>query len=76
MYLLYVDESGDTGLLNSPTNYYILSVLVIHESSWSELLANLVTFRRYLRDKFGLKLRDEIHCNEMINKPGDLVRIK
>lgn len=73
---MYVDESGDVGLQNSPTNYFVLSAIVVHELRWKETLQNLVHFRRMLRDTKGLKLSEEIHCTEMINKPGDLKRIK
>jgi hypothetical protein len=76
MYLMYVDESGDVGLNNSPTKYFVLSAIVVHELRWKETLKNLIEFRRLLRDTKGLKLRDEIHCSELINKPGDLIRIK
>ena len=31
MYLMYIDESGDTGTNNSPTQYFVLSAIVIHE---------------------------------------------
>jgi hypothetical protein len=73
---MYVDESGDVGLTNSPTNFFILSAIVVHETKWRDTLTNLVEFRKILRDTKGLKLRDEIHSTEMINRPGDLVRIK
>lgn len=76
MYLMYVDESGDVGLNNSPTRFFVLSAIVIHESKWKETLSNLVAFRKMLRDTKGLKLREEIHCTELINKPKELVRIK
>ncbi|MFO8001338.1 MAG: DUF3800 domain-containing protein [Marinilabilia sp.] len=76
MYLMYVDESGDVGTNNSPTRYFVLSAIVLHELRWKDTLSNLVDFRRGLRDKKGLKLRDEIHANEFINKPGELKRIK
>lgn len=76
MYLMYVDESGDVGLNNSPTNYFVLSAIVIHELRWRQTLESLIVFRKFLRDSKGLKLRDEIHCTELINKPGDLIRIK
>ncbi|CAM3542841.1 DUF3800 domain-containing protein [Sphingobacterium prati] len=76
MYLMYVDESGDVGLHNSPTRYFVLSAIVIHELRWRQTLENLVEFRRFLRDSKGLKLRDEIHCTELISRPGDLIRIK
>ncbi len=28
---MYVDESGDMGLVNSPTRFFVLSGVVIHE---------------------------------------------
>lgn len=76
MYLMYVDESGDCGLVNSPSRYFVLTGLVVHELRWRTYLDQLITFRRQIKDQFGLRLREEIHASEMINKPGDLVRIK
>ena len=73
---MYVDESGDTGLKNSPSNYYVLSGLVVHELRWQSTLDALIQFRRHLKEKFGLRLREEFHAAPLINNPGDLVRIK
>lgn len=75
MYLLYVDESGDPGLSQSPTGHFILSGLVIHELSWRQTLERLIDFRRRMRLKFGLKLREELHSAHLITSPGELVRI-
>lgn len=75
MYLMYVDESGDTGVLNSPTKHFALSSLVVHELRWQAALQQLIDFRRRMRDRFGLLLAEEIHASGMINKPGPLVRI-
>lgn len=76
MYFLYVDESGDIGMTNSPTDYFILSGLVIHELRWNETLERIIEFRRDLNDRFGLKLREEIHAGHFIHKPGELQRTK
>jgi hypothetical protein len=76
MFLMYVDESGDPGLAGSPCRYYVLSGLVVHELRWRSVLERLLAFRRRMRDAYGLKLREELHAARMINKPGDLVRIK
>lgn len=76
MYLMYVDESGDCGLVNSPTRYFVLSGLVVHELRWQACLDELISFRRFLRDRFGLKLREEFHAAAFINRPGELIRIK
>lgn len=76
MFLMYVDESGDIGTQNSPTNCFILSALVFHELRWNAIMENLVAFRRHLRTTTGLKLREEIHATHFMNRPGELRRIK
>lgn len=60
MYLMYVDESGDTGLVNSKTDYFVLTGLVIHELRWQLYLEQLIAFRQRLKQQYGLKLREEI----------------
>ncbi|MCZ7539999.1 MAG: DUF3800 domain-containing protein [Anaerolineae bacterium] len=73
---MYVDESGDVGLVNSPSRYYVLTGLVIHELRWHDILDRLIIFRRLMRDKYRFYLRDEIHAAAMITRPGELSRIK
>ena len=76
MFLMYVDESGDTGMVNSPTRFFILSGLVIHELRWQACLDQLTDFRRNMRVRYGLKMREEIHAVNFISRrPGDLARI-
>jgi len=74
MYLMYVDESGDCGLPanNSPTRYFCLSGVVVHELRWRDTLAQLTTFRHWIKRTYKVFLEDEIHSAEMINKPADL----
>ncbi len=76
MYLMYVDESGDAGLQNSPTRYFVLTGIVLHELRWHEALTMLTDFRKRMRGKFGLLLKEEIHSGKMLNNPGPLVRIR
>ena len=76
MYLMYVDESGDSGLVNSPTRYFILTGLVLHELRWHDAVNDLIIFRQKMRAKFGLLMREEIHAGKMLTRPGDMVRIK
>jgi Protein of unknown function (DUF3800) len=74
---MYVDESGDCGLVNSPSRYFVLSGLVFHELRWRTYLTQLVDFRRRMRAQHGLKLREEIHVSKMIGRaPGELRRIR
>ena len=66
MYLMYVDESGDSGLAGSPTNFFSLSGLVIHESRWRDFTTQMATFRKTMRTVYGLPLRTEIHASHFI----------
>ena len=75
MYLMYVDESGDSGMTRSPTRYFVLSGLVIHELRWKSLIDELISFRRHIKTRFGFKLREEIHAGKMLTSPGELARI-
>lgn len=76
MHLMYVDGSGDPGLANSPTRYFALSGLVVHELRWQQYLAQMIAFRQRMKAAFGLKLREEIHAAAMINSPRELILIR
>ncbi len=71
MYLMYVDESGDTGLINSPSRYFVLSGIVVHEKNWRNFIDQLIAFRKTLKSVYGLGIRTEIHASEYIRKPID-----
>jgi hypothetical protein len=43
---------------------------------WHDALAAFIDFRRKMRAKFGLKLREEVHAGAMLAHPGPLVRIR
>jgi hypothetical protein len=75
MYLMYVDESGDTGLVSSQTRYFALSGLVVHELRWALYLDALIQFRRKLKVTHGLLMHDEFHSAHFLTRPGSLVRI-
>jgi hypothetical protein len=77
MYLMSVDESGDCGINNSPTRYFALTGLVMHELRWRTHLNQLVEFRRRMRVQHTLKLREEIHTAHMVGRhAGALARIR
>ena len=67
---MYVDESGDAGLpLNgSPTKYFCLTGLVLHESSWVETTKSLRQFRYWLKSRYGIFLEEELHASEMLRR--------
>ncbi len=70
MYLLYVDESGDSGeyisgiTKNSP--HYILSAIIISQEDWFTILEKLKKLRGVINTNYGLNPRIEIHASELI----------
>jgi hypothetical protein len=72
---MYVDGSGDSGIVGSPSPYFTLTGLVIHELRWKEALDELTDFRRRIKDKYGFHLREEIHASEFICRGGRFRRI-
>ncbi len=75
MYVLYVDESGDSGTAPSSSRYFAISGLVVHELRWHQTLEAMVTFRQQIRSRYGLKLREEIHAAHFLHHPKKLARI-
>lgn len=68
VYLMYVDESGDTGVETLHTKYFVLTGLVVHESRWREFIEVLVQLRKTLSERYGLPIRTELHASEYIRK--------
>ncbi len=75
MYIFYADESGDVGLERSPSRYFVLSGMVVHELRWHDTLQAIIDLRRRVRQTYGLKLREEIHAGHFMQRPGDARRV-
>lgn len=63
---MYVDESGDSGLVGSPTDFFALSGIVVHERQWRPFLDALLNFKKTMRSVYGLPVRAEIHASDFI----------
>jgi hypothetical protein len=70
MYLMYVDESGDPGLVGSPKRYFILSGVVVHESKWRPVIERLVEFRRRMKGLYGMPQTVEFHAAQLMARTG------
>lgn len=66
MLLAYVDESGDTGLTSSPSSHYALAAVLVPDSRWLDALDSVITFRRYLRQAYGLSLTVELKAQNLV----------
>lgn len=70
MYLAYLDDSGDPGVLNSPTRFIVVSCVLVHESQWLDTLDLLIGLRRELRDRHGIPMRAEIKAKHLVYGRG------
>jgi len=71
MYLAYIDESGCTGALaNGGSKSFVLGCLLVRSSQWSQTFDAVLGYRRYIREEFGLRLRDEIKANNLLHNRG------
>lgn len=70
MILEYVDDSGDDGLVNSPTRFFVLSTILIYEELWKDIFTEIKSFRGYLRKEYGIKLNRELKSNYLVRNSG------
>ena len=68
MFLMYVDECGDSGMQASSSRYFILSGMVLHESYWTETMQKIADMRKHLESKYGFSHNKELHAGEMIGR--------
>jgi hypothetical protein len=64
----YVDESGNAGWNGSP--YYSLGCVMLEADSWPHTFEQVLGHRRWLRDSFGVLLRDEVKANFLTKNKG------
>jgi len=66
MHLIYLDESGDPGLTNSPGHHYIIAGFAVHSDDWHAIDARLRGFRAWAKEQYGLREDHEIHAAEFL----------
>lgn len=68
MLLAYVDESGDAGYAGSQT--YTLACVLMDADAWPSAFDGFIAFRRFLRERFGIRVRAEIKANHLVRGNG------
>lgn len=75
MLLAYVDESGNTGDADAGGSLtYTLGCVLVDADLWPDAFDELLEFRRRAREKFGIRMRDEIKASYLLRNSGDLRR--
>ena len=78
MHFMYVDESGDPGSFDpnlprhtQPSQHYVLTGFIIRSEDWRNYLSAMVDIRRFIKSKYGLPVRVELHGSELIHPRGN-----
>lgn len=71
MYLIYADESGDSGLKAGGTDWFVISGIIIHERHWNDVFQGIVNLRRYWNSWYNIPQRVVLHATEIVNGHGD-----
>jgi hypothetical protein len=67
----YFEESGDNGYPpKSRTPFFTLSTLVMHEDEWLNTLDQIIRWRGYIRNTYGVSVRAEIKANHLVHGKG------
>lgn len=75
MYLMYVDESGDTGREPGSSPVFVLAGLIAPSGKWADIEAAMTDLRKDLGAQYGLKAADELRGSTIMRKgPGDAAR--
>lgn len=67
MYIYYIDDSGD---ING--NIYIFTAIGVPSSYWNEVFSSIKNFRKQLKDKYGIRMAQELHATDFIAGRGKL----
>jgi hypothetical protein len=66
-----VDESGDPGVREGSSRYFILCGLSVHHADWHEVTRHLEELRVRLAKLHGLSPEAEIHAAEFLSSSRD-----
>lgn len=69
MEFLYVDESGDNGLQEGSTEYYILAGVAIESHYIRETYWQIIEFRKSITKRYGLEVQ-EIKGSDLFSHRG------
>lgn len=69
MHLAYIDESGSPG----GSRTFTLACVLVSDERWSAAFDDLIRYRRFLRDRFGVPVRAEIKASHLL-RPGGAFR--
>lgn len=69
-YLVYFDETGDDGANTLSSKQFILTSIYISADEWQNTYNKIGEFRKSLKSKYGLHIKEEIHTKHLVRDKG------
>ena len=65
-YVAYFDETGDDGILQTSSDFFVLTSVYMPASSWQSNFNKIKAMRKVLKDRYGLHVNEEIHTKNFL----------
>ena len=65
-YVAYFDETGDDGILQTSSDFFVLTSVYMPASSWQSNFNKIKAMRKILKDRYGLHVNEEIHTKNFL----------
>lgn len=69
-YLVYFDETGDDGANTCSSTQFVLTSVYLKVDSWQDSFNAVREFRKELKEKYGLHVKEEIHTKHLVRDKG------
>lgn len=69
-YLVYFDETGDDGANTLSSKQFVLTSVYLSSDKWQSTFDLIREFRTELKNKYGLRIKDEIHTKHIVRDKG------
>ena len=69
-FLVYFDETGDDGANTLSSKQFVLTSVYLYIDRWQDTFNDIRTFRKELKEKYGLHVTEEIHTKHLVRDKG------
>lgn len=64
--LVYYDETGDDGLINTSSDDFVLTGIYTNTNSWKSNYTTFKNFRSLMKEKYGFHVNEEMHTKHFL----------
>jgi len=65
MYIVYMDETGDSGYPGS-SEYFLYTSIIVHQDNWNTFMEINYNMKKNIKDKYKIPIKQEIHIKPLL----------